>query len=232
MSQDRRRTQREGVTHSKVHSSFNTSQDRPQTRKKASLSQECTRPSKIEGGRIGVQVGRGYLRSSQKGKDKTQQTGADRARIHRRVVCRRFRQTPHRLLRTISTPASVGAHNAPRSLPPKHSAAGMCATPPTLPPSETLCRRGAHNGPCSLLPKQSPANVRATPPAFLCPEHFATNVGARAGGGGWGTQPKVVDSSINLNGHRRQNGRMAIGEQRDYKRMSEEIATHSTRRSR
>jgi hypothetical protein len=119
---------------------------------------------------------------SQKSKDGTQQMGADRGHIHRCAVCRRSWQTPHHLPRTISAPAFVGAHNAPRSFPPKHSAIRMCATPPTLPPSETLCRRGARNAPGSLPPKQSPANVRATPLTSLRPEHSATNVGARAGG--------------------------------------------------
>ncbi len=47
--------------------------------------------------------------------------------------------------------------------------------------------------------------MRATPPTSLRPEHSATNVDVRAGGGGWGTHPKVVDSSINLNGHKRRN---------------------------
>jgi hypothetical protein len=143
---------------------------------KASLTQECTCPStrhrtnnrrerrrhsvksalvpsKIEGGRTGVRVERGYLRSSQKGKDETQQTGADRRRIHRCAVHRHSRQTPHHLPCTISAPASVSAHSTPRSLPLKHSVAGMRATPPALPPSETLCYPGARNAPDSLPPK-------------------------------------------------------------------------------
>ncbi len=55
---------------------------------------------------------------------------------------------------------------------------------------------------------------------------------AREGGGGWGTQLEVVDSSINLNRHRRRNGRTTAREQRDQKQTWEEIAAYSKRRSR
>jgi len=123
-------------------------------------------PSKIEGGRTWVRVGRGYLRSSQKSKDGTRQTGADRGCIHRRAVRHPSRQTPHYLPRTINAPASVGAHNTPGSLPPKHSAAEMRATPLALPPSEPLCHRWASKAPDSLLLKHSALDVRAMPPAL------------------------------------------------------------------
>ncbi len=205
-------------------------------KEKASLTQECTHPSsrhrtdnrrkrrhhsvksalvpsKIAGGRTGVRVERGYLRSSQKGRDGTQQTGADRGCIHRRAVCHCSRQTPHRLPHTINALASISAHSAPSSLPSKHSAAGMCATPPALPPFKTLGRRCARNAPGFLPSKHSPANVRAH---AQCPQLFSIlstllPMWARRGGGGWGTQPEVVDSSINLNGHRRRNGRTDDG---------------------
>jgi hypothetical protein len=158
--------QREGVTHSIVHSSLFTSQDKQQTQEKASLVQECTRPFEDRGREDRGAGQEGYLRSSRKGKEGTQQMGADKRRIHRRAVRHRSRQTSHRLPRTISAPASVDAHSAPSSLPPKHSAAGMRATPPALPPSETLYRWCAHKPLDSLLSKHSTTGVRAMPPAF------------------------------------------------------------------
>ncbi len=122
---------------------------------------------------------------SQKGKDETQQTGADRGRIHHRAVCHCSRQTPHRLPHTINALASISAHSAPSSLPSKHSAAGMCATPPALPPFKTLGRRCARNAPGFLPSKHSPANVRAH---AQCPQLFSVlstllPMWARRGGG-------------------------------------------------
>jgi hypothetical protein len=148
-----------------------------------------------------VRVGRGYLRSSQKGKDETQQTNADKGRIHCRALRHRSRQTPHHLPRTISAPASVDAHSTPSSLPSKHSATGMLTTRPALPPSETVCRRCACKAPdslfrntlspgCAQCPRLSPSETvprqraRATPLASLRPEHSDTNMGACARGGG------------------------------------------------
>jgi len=158
-------------------------------KEKASLTQECTCPSsrhrtdnkrkrrrhsvksalvpsKIAGGRTGVRVERGYLRLSQKGRDETQQTGADRGRIHHRAVCHCSRQTPHRLPRTINALASISVHSAPNSLPLKHFVARMCATPPALPPFKTLGRWCARNALGFVPLKHSAAGVRTTPPAF------------------------------------------------------------------
>jgi len=94
------------------------------------------------------------------------------------------------------------ARNAPGSPSLRNALLPVGEQSPLVSPFETLCPRRARNAPSFLPPKQSPANVRAMPLAFLRPEHSATNVGA-CGGGGWGggrgTQPEVVDSSINLN---------------------------------
>jgi hypothetical protein len=71
------------------------------------------------------------------------------------------------VVRITLTPCSARLYDcAPGSLPPKHSAAGMRATPPALFPSETLCCRWASKAPDSLLSKHSAPNVRAMPPAL------------------------------------------------------------------
>ncbi len=107
-----------------------------------------------------------------------------------------------------NTPLLECAQRPQLSLPSKHSTAGVHATPPTLSLRNTLppgCAQRPWLFPSKTLPRQH-ARSRATPPTSLRPEHSVANVGAR-GGGGWGTQSEVVDSSINLNGHRRRNGR-------------------------
>ncbi len=113
-----------------------------------------------------MRVRRGYLRLSRKGKEGMQQMGADKGRIHHCAARHRSRQTSHRLPCTISAPTSVGAHSAPSFLPPKHSAARMRATPPALPPSETLCCWCVRKPFNSLLSKHSATRVRAMPLAF------------------------------------------------------------------
>jgi hypothetical protein len=198
--------QREGVTPSRVHSSLFTSQDKQQTQEKASLGQERTRPFEDQS---------------------REDRGAGREGVPEVVAERQGQNaTNGRGQRTHPPPCSLSPLPADPAPPPAHdrrSYLRRCAQRPQLSPSETLCRRCARKAPDSFLSKHSAAGVRAMPPALslrnspppTCAQRpqllsvlsTLLPMWARARGGGWGTQPEVVDSSINLNGHRRRNGR-------------------------
>jgi hypothetical protein len=166
-----------------MHSSLFTSQDKRQTQEKASLGQECTRPFEDRGGedRGAGREGVPKVVAERQGRNTTNGRGqrthpppcspsplpADPApppaHDQRSCLCR-CAQRPQ--LSPSETLRYRNAHNAPNSLPSKHSAVGMRTTPPVLLPSETLYRRCARKAPDSLLLKHSAAGVRAMPPAL------------------------------------------------------------------
>jgi hypothetical protein len=124
--------QREGVTHSRVHSSLFTSQDIQQTQKKASLGQECTRPFEDRG---------------------REDRGAGREGVPEVVVVRQGRNaTNEHRQRTHPPPCSLLPLPIDPALPPAHdqrSCLRRCAQRPQISPSETLRCRNARNAPNS-----------------------------------------------------------------------------------
>jgi hypothetical protein len=120
--------QREGVTHSRVHSSLFTSQDKRQTQEKVSLGQECIRPFKDRG---------------------REDMGAGREGVPEVVAERQGRNaTNGRGQRTHPPPCSPSPLPADPAPPPTHdqrSCLRRCAHRPQLSPSETLHYRNVRN---------------------------------------------------------------------------------------
>jgi hypothetical protein len=135
-SQNRRRTQREGITHSRVHSSLDTSQDRPQTREKASLGQKCTRPFKDRG-----RKDRGV------GREGVPEVVAERQGQN---ATNRHRQRTHPLPCSLS---SLPTNLAPPPVHDQRSCLRRCAQRPQVSPSKTLRSRNARNAPNWRTPK-------------------------------------------------------------------------------